>query len=277
MNLAQHLIEADRHNPRRILVIGDRMNDVYIHGRLEDTCQEGCPKFIEESRMLVPGGAANAARSLINWQTKVALFCTPCGFLRQRYMVGDKCVWRHDDNEIKCGLEAVRKEAIHALVQGKWHAVLLSDYNMGILTSVFIGVVAAICKDAGIPCIADCKQAPEVYQGCILKGNMNWLNQRGVVGYRADSVVITDGPRGPTVGIKGDVTHIPDGLPVSCTNHVGAGDCFAAHLTLALAYGFSLKDAAAIAHSAGRVYVQHQHNHPPTPSEVAGDMAQATV
>lgn len=58
---------------------------------------------------------------------------------------------------------------------------------------------------------------------------------------------------------------------VNCVSHVGAGDCFAAHLVLALAHGFSLEDAAAIAHSAGRVYVQHEHNRPPMPEEIAED------
>ena len=72
--------------------------------------------------------------------------------------------------------------------------------------------------------------------------------------------------------------HIPDsgGLTsVKCVNHVGAGDCFSAHLVLALAYGFTLEDAAVIAHSAGRVYVQHQHSRPPLPQEVREDMASA--
>jgi sugar/nucleoside kinase (ribokinase family) len=59
-------------------------------------------------------------------------------------------------------------------------------------------------------------------------------------------------------------------------NHVGAGDCFAAHLTLALAYGFSLKEAAGLAHSAGRVYVQSFHNHPPFPTDIAADMSTVT-
>jgi len=60
---------------------------------------------------------------------------------------------------------------------------------------------------------------------------------------------------------------------VECKSHVGAGDCFAAHLTLALAHGIPLEQAAAIAHSAGRVYVQHLHGRPPYPIEIRKDLS----
>ena len=52
---------------------------------------------------------------------------------------------------------------------------------------------------------------------------------------------------------------------------VGAGDCFAAHLALAKSHGFSLHESAEIAYSAGRTYVQHLHNRPIMPHEVARD------
>jgi D-beta-D-heptose 7-phosphate kinase/D-beta-D-heptose 1-phosphate adenosyltransferase len=55
-------------------------------------------------------------------------------------------------------------------------------------------------------------------------------------------------------------------------SHVGAGDCFAAHLVLALAHGLSLEEAAMIAHSAGRIYVQHPHGRPPWPHEIKKDL-----
>lgn len=65
--------------------------------------------------------------------------------------------------------------------------------------------------------------------------------------------------------------------PVKIVSHVGAGDCFAAHLALALAYGFSLKEAAVLAHSAGRVYVQSLHNIPPHPAEILADMSTVLI
>ena len=59
---------------------------------------------------------------------------------------------------------------------------------------------------------------------------------------------------------------------VRVVSHVGAGDCFGAHIVLALAHGFSLREAAALAHSAGRVYVQFPHNRAPRPEEIAADL-----
>ena len=73
--------------------------------------------------------------------------------------------------------------------------------------------------------------------------------------------------------MNGFLKYLEKELPkVNCINHVGAGDCFGAHLVLALMYGFSLEDAATIAHSAGRVYVQHLHNRPPLPEEIEEDL-----
>ena len=82
--------------------------------------------------------------------------------------------------------------------------------------------------------------------------------------FGADTPDIYDGRFSP---------EIPPLAPVECVNHVGAGDCFAAHLALAMAHSLSLVDAVAIAHSAGRVYVQHPHNRPPTPDEIKKDLS----
>ena len=66
MNLVKELsgrIKANRDRP--IVVIGDTMVDRWVHGHA-DQCQDGCLKFVEKSRVEVPGGAANAARCLNN-------------------------------------------------------------------------------------------------------------------------------------------------------------------------------------------------------------------
>jgi len=60
--------------------------------------------------------------------------------------------------------------------------------------------------------------------------------------------------------------------PQHCVNHVGAGDCFGAWLTLGLAHGLRLQEAARLAHAAGRVYVRHPHNRPPWPHEIRKEL-----
>ncbi len=130
-----------------------------------------------------------------------------------------------------------------------------------------------MCRDLQIPCVADCKREPEVYDGCVLKCNGDYQDKYCEL-IPFENMVITHGEKNPAVW-SGPVPYgIGQPLPsVRCVNHVGAGDCFAAHLTLALTCGFSLKDAAALAHSAGRVYVQYPHNRPPQPDEIAADLS----
>lgn len=282
MSVIDRLIEADTRSPRRILVIGDSMDDVYILGRLEDKCQEGCVKFVEEGRVVVPGGAANAARSLSEWRTNVIDLDTPITSIKNRYMVKDRCVFRHDFEYSPSNIKHIHKEALWAAIQEETriHAVLLSDYNKGTLTPQFISDVENLCKARNIPCVADAKQPPEVYTGCILKCNrdyqsrhMDKLKDMMYGSWVKHRIVITDGDINPVFWDGGSATRLGYALPpVPCVNHVGAGDCFAAHLTLSLAYGLSLREAVSVAHSAGRVYVQQPHNKPPTPQAIREDM-----
>lgn len=284
MNLVERLIEKDRESPKRILVVGDGMTDVYIHGKVVGRGQEGCPKFVSgtssTSRAIffVPGGAENAARSLSNWRTKVDYIGTPRGFgpTKTRYIDDGRCVFREDADDSKFDVELVRSTVIEHMWSSRTpNAVLLSDYDKGMLSPGFIQRVVFACKEHSIPCVADCKRAPEVYAGCILKGNSEYFGKYAEQARRRDTQAITTvGYHLPIVWDRGEVyTTGVNRSEVKCANHVGAGDCFAAHLTLALAHGFPLKEAAAIAHSAGRVYVQHPHNRPPTPAEIAADMS----
>lgn len=296
MNLVGKLIQLDRDSPKRILVIGDCMFDTYVQGRLDPTCQEGCPKFIQESQVTVPGGAANAARSLENWSSgkrpyectqdyprgRYGVDCfpgkTPSLPAKVRFMVGDKCVWRYDDDKCGLNLGLVRNAAWIVIEDWKPHAVLLSDYDKGLLTRIFMTKVITHCFENNIPCVADVKREPELYRGAIIKSNLNWhCKYEKSVKNNHGSWVTTQGAN-PPFGYDCH-THMawtlnPSRIEVPCINHVGAGDCFAAHLTLALAHKFSLKDAAAIAHSAGRVYVQKRYNEPPRSDDIEADMMQ---
>jgi bifunctional ADP-heptose synthase (sugar kinase/adenylyltransferase) len=175
-------------------------------------------------------------------------------------------LFRHDDEtmlSLNDGYDWCREEA--KLNLSKANAVLLSDYDKGFLRADFIHNVVHYCRLCNVPCVVDAKRAPEYYTGATVKANEEW--DRKYPAFATD--VVTRGRRAPVVQGDHDLTDYPD---VKCVNHVGSGDCFAAHLTLALACGFSLKEGARIAHSAGRVYVQHPHNRAPWPDEVAADL-----
>lgn len=275
MDLVSQLLSRIAESRRRIVVIGDVMVDRWVHGRIEQ-CQDGCSKFVQEGCVVeTPGGAANAANCLSNWGVNVSLYgCSSndCP-VKTRYVADGRIVFRADDDRLpeSGGYRWALEAALEMVEQAG--AVLLSDYDKGFLLPDFVRQVAVLCRFRSVPCVADCKRAPEVYEGCILKANDDWW-KRSPAGTVVGDVVITQGKYGPVAFCNGDIILTENCLPpVQCVNHVGAGDCFAAHLTLALAYGFSLKDAAAIAHSAGRIYVQHAHNRPPMPSEIKTDMS----
>lgn len=273
-NLAERLIEETSKQRKQIVIIGDTMLDRWIHGKLADS-QDGCRKFIQEQIVETPGGAANAERCLVHWPVMTNLY----GFaqndcpIKTRYIQDDEIVFRADDDgppSRGADYEWARKLALEMAHFAD--AVLLSDYDKGFLTPGFIKIISELCISRKVPCVADCKRAPEVYDGCILKRNADW-QWKYKLNLLTHNTVLTNGPQPPCVDGRIVCGSQPD---IKCVNHVGAGDCFAAHLTLALAYGFSLKEAAALAHSAGRVYVQHPHNRPPQPAEIVADMASAT-
>lgn len=273
MNAIRKLIEADRWTPKKLLVIGDGMTDVYVHGTLSD-CQEGCQKFTEATRAEVPGGAANAARSLKHWfARKHHLHDRRSGPVKTRFMVEDRCVFRHDDERTVADPELVRREWAMLLTAYRPDGVLISDYDKGLLTPEFIAEVVEHCEKYRVPCVADAKREPATYAGAILKGNAEYHTRYAALLPFSGQLVITGGGRNPTTWTEGKPWGLGTDLPeVQCVNHVGAGDAFAAHLTLALAYGFGLREAAAVAHSAGRVYVQRRHNEPPHPDQIRDDM-----
>ena len=278
MESIDRLIELDKNTSKKIAVVGCAMEDVYIHGQLA-SCQEDCYSFKEESRVSVPGGAANAARSLSNWNASVALFSNHQDIqpIKTRFLVNGKFMWRHDLDQIDC--EAIlaerRKSEFAKLKSNCFHGCLISDYAKGFLTPAFIRQVIDLANERGVPVVADAKREPSIYAGAIIKANKDYCG-RMVLGTYVERMVVTQGCESPIVfGTReeGLYTQLPEMKPVACKNHVGAGDCFAAHLTLALAHKMSLQDACAIAHSAGRVYVQAEHNQPPAVGAIRADMS----
>ncbi len=269
------LIDADctQFVPKTILIVGDAMTDVYVTGRLETGCQDGCEKFVEESRVGVPGGAANVVRSLNYWNTK-KLFPTDeqKGPIKTRFVAGNRFVFRHDDETTKVNFDLVRKDMMETLRGKGIAAVIISDYDKGLLTPSFINNIITMCKRRNIPCVADAKREPELYAGSILKCNNDYYckHKNKLKSWRR--LVRTMGASPPDVYFDGEFPLIQSGSKVECINHVGAGDCFAAHLALALAHKLTLVEAAEIAHSAGRIYVQHPYNRPPRPNEIRKDL-----
>lgn len=296
MLAVQKLIELDRESPKRLAILGDAIQDCFVYGRMEG-CQDGCAKFVEGmGRTYLPGGAANAARQLTHWNStahyiglghwapKHGVDCVldlDSGLLpqKERFLVDDKIVFRNDREFPQYGLddermEEIRQTVFDAVKRGDYDGVLLCDYDKGMLTQKMIRELYLFCQGSNVSILVDAKRHPRIYEGLDLQVNEAWEKKYGEWAGRR---VITRGRESPMLFYKGLTNGVygsaatPDMPPVPCINHVGAGDCFAAHMILSLAHGLPAHQAAEIAHSAGRVYVQHQHHRPPWPHEIGRD------
>jgi bifunctional ADP-heptose synthase (sugar kinase/adenylyltransferase) len=271
MSAIDRLIESDQKSPKHILVVGDFIRDVWVHGVLHD-CQDGCKKFVETSACKTDGGAAGAVRQLDHWKSSAILnggVKIVARSTKVRYIDDStgNIVFRRDmDLSFYCS-EREQRAVLKSV--GEVDAVLLSDYDKGLLTQEFIRQIIDLCNSNGtIPVVVDAKREPSMYTGAIVKGNQDYWSK--YVFPTNVETVMTMGKWSPVIGIG---RRIPDDLPtVQCVNHVGAGDCFAAHLVLGLAHGLSLEESAMIAHSAGRVYVQHRYGRPLFPQEIVDDL-----
>ncbi len=168
-----------------------------------------------------------------------------------------------------------RRVKLSNLFDFKPDAVLISDYDKGFLTEEMIE--AMVKRPVASIIVSDAKREPGFYHGALLKCNREYERKFSVTRKIDSEFVITNGRDGPHVSINRNqdgwqAFFVRSGSYVECVNHIGAGDCFAAHLTLCLAHGLNLEDAATIAHSAGRVYVQHPHSRPPWPHEIRKDL-----
>jgi len=285
MNLVRQLLNRISKDKKRVIVIGDAILDVWVYGTLEP-CQDQCQKLVENARYTSRGGAGNACESIRHWKIKTQLYSFSGSHqpVKVRFVGDDsKFTLRWDYETPSLEVDRIGYKPVYDSTLRMCRCasgVLLSDYDKGFLTPEFIREVISICNWRNIPCVADVKRIPKIYSGAVIKCNHQyWENHlsRGIPPEGSKALVVTRGPKAPYFFETGKGTDgFSDGKPVECINHVGAGDCFAAHLTLALAYGFTLREAAIIAHSAGRVYVQHPHNRPPLPSEVEQDLEMST-
>jgi D-beta-D-heptose 7-phosphate kinase / D-beta-D-heptose 1-phosphate adenosyltransferase len=264
-----------------------------------------------ESGCILPGGAGNAARTLKHWNADVFLVgiidertqsvlnqerlstdrcvCLDDGRnpVKQRLVDGDRLVLRRDVEKPNYGLSSGRldelrmglRESFVSLLENGLDVVLISDYAKGLFSNEFIEFLLQRCAMSDTPVVVDphIDRMPTVYSGAaILKPNDAYLKAYPM-------------SRNEWQVFRGDVvsTHsanVPDGRtdtgtfaccarrPVAARSRVGAGDCFAAHLALALAHGMSTQLAAELAHSSSRVFVQRPFNEPPHPLAVVKDL-----
>ncbi len=284
----------------RIAIVGDTMIDSFITGTLQPS-QDGCPKFVEMEQVTLPGGAANAARAIEHSGAEVFLvgpvprsrgesstwhgINSELGFdgelpVKTRFLDHTgRIVFRKDQEPIAYGagkseIAEWRDLAVKAVRNMKFDAVYVSDYDKGFVDGFLIRKIIQACDELSIPVVVDPKRHPDACVGAILKCNADYaMRYPGDVGCHAPAAVVTHGHLPPSICDdqvrQAQYQELPrHGNEVVCANHVGAGDCFGAWLTLLLGKGELLERAVKVADAAARVYVAHPFNRPPWWHEV---------
>ncbi len=288
---------------RRIAVVGDAMLDVYLRGDVDRISPEApVPVVRVRDRRTALGGAANVAQNVAALGASCDLVCvvgadTNASLLRAMLVAigaSDRAlvetsrpttaktrvvaraqqlvrVDEEEDTELDGGdvtrlLAAVREELEGA------DAVVLEDYNKGVLVPAVIEEALAIAKRKAIPVVVDPKYRNFFsYRGAtVFKPNRRELES--ALGATMDlerpetlpglvrrlgvaNVLLTLGERGMVlVDERGEIVRVPT-TAREVYDVVGAGDTVTAYLAMMLAAGATVAEAAVIANFAAGVEV----------------------
>jgi D-beta-D-heptose 7-phosphate kinase/D-beta-D-heptose 1-phosphate adenosyltransferase len=301
---AKKLVEA--FEGRRIVVLGDLMLDEFIWGRVRRISPEAPVPVVEvERQSLALGGAGNVVSNLVALGAVPSLLAVTgedadaerlraelgaIGVsteglvadakrpttLKTRVIAHNQQVVRADresraqicaevENRV---VEIFRREIEQA------EAVVISDYNKGLLTDSLLRRTLAEAQERNLTVCADPKSRSFArYQPLtiITPNNQEAAEAAGVAiedeasliaagrkildSIDCRAVLVTRGEEGMSLFTsKGDVTHIPT-VAQEVYDVTGAGDTVIATLALALAVGASMVEAAMLANHAAGVVV----------------------
>ena len=167
-------------------------------------------------------------------------------------------------------------------------AVVLADYEKGVLTPEVLRAVIDRCRQRGIPCVIDPKKPDfQVYAGATIV-TPNLLEAERAMGHplpddpsaaaaatalretlKLDAMLITRGPQGMTLSTPESITHVPAETR-AVADVTGAGDTVVAALAACLGSGWPLADACRLASIAAGIAVSHPGTYVVTAGELEG-------
>ena len=298
--LLELLGAARRH---RIAIVGDAMLDVYLRGDVDRISPEApVPVVRVRDRKLALGGAANVAQNVAALgagSELVAAVGADAGGRTLREMLSEigadpralvevgrptttktrvlaraQQVVRFDEEE-DADLSGAEAERILAAVQRAVQdadALVLEDYNKGVLTAHVIARATAMAGERGIPVIVDPKYRNFFsYRGAtVFKPNRRELES--ALGAAVDlqhpealpsvferlgveHLLLTLGEQGMVLLSRDGAVHRVPTTAREVYDVVGAGDTVTAYLATMLAAGASAREAAIIANFAAGVEV----------------------
>ena len=295
------LLDAASH--RRIAVVGDAMLDVYLRGEVERISPEApVPVVRVHDRRYALGGAGNVAQNVCAVGARCDLIATIgddaggrqiCAMLgdlkasldslvtvdrptttKTRVVARSQQVVRVDEEE-DADLEGDDVGRLLASIRravSEADALVLEDYNKGVLVPAVIEAAMAAARSKGIPIVVDPKYRNFfLYRGAtIFKPNRRELESAmeadvdldqhdalvAILGrLQAENLLLTLGDRGMMlVSANGALKRVPT-MARQVYDVVGAGDTVTAYLALVLAAGGTPTEAAIIANFAAGVEV----------------------
>lgn len=296
---------------RKLLIIGDSIADKFLYGSISRVSREA-PVFIlrHELTETVPGGAANCALNLASLGADVSLISlvgndeagialrdklNSAGVNVDKLMLSDRVqtttkvrilaghahanrqqVIRVDYEDAPLNDLELRQTIITHLRSAlePAGAVILSDYNYGLVDHESIELVREAQQRRGIPVLVDSRFRLSEFSGFtaatpnqdevehLIGGPIDPLTKleasaeslRQKLHYKA--LLVTRGGRGMMLLQDGDLPlHIPAVGAEQAVDGTGAGDTVIATFALALASGSSFTEAAHLANHAGGLVV----------------------
>ena len=300
--VAQALLQIQK---AQVLVVGDLILDEYVLGAASRLSPEAPVPVVEVGEIrLVPGGAANVAKNAArlgaqtllvgvigadqdgerlqaslqkqsNLTTQLIVDPDRPTTKKTRVVASGHQVVRFD-HEVRRGLSA--KVAAQVVAQVERHlaevqrALVLSDYQKGVLCPEVLRPAIDGARARGLPCVVDPKLkdlsayrgatvvTPNLAEACAAVGAELGIPTRQLLGpllraLAGASVLVTEGEAGMTLQVPGDdPVHLPARLRPGF-DRTGAGATVVAVLSAALAAGIGLKEAAELANVAAGVAV----------------------
>jgi D-glycero-beta-D-manno-heptose-7-phosphate kinase len=310
---------------KRIGVLGDLMLDRYLWGtasRLSPEAAVPVVDFVEQSECL--GGAGNVAANLAAFGARVEAFgvigndepgnafrdCLRVTTVKTRIIARNHQIVRVDHERREPLLPKTEERLLHVLFAAlkRLDALVLSDYDKGLITDSFADRVLSACHNRRVPVFVKPKTSRlYAYRGaraivCNAKeagffvtrsiGDEKSVEEAGralLAHFGCSAVLITRGEKGMSLFEESSPRHLDipatsfevtyarvgqPGVDRGSTGRqvfdvTGAGDTVLSVLTLAAAAGASLPDAALLANTAAGVVVGKLGTASVTPQELA--------
>ncbi len=289
----------------RVLVIGDVMLDHYLFGQIHRISPEAPVPIVdieyEESRL---GGAANVALNLLELGAKPTLMSvigddkggkTIFELLKKHHIHHDYIITsqsrttavktrifdderqvvrfdKEDDSDLSNELEAQLINDFNELIKSvKFHALIIQDYNKGVLTKKFIKHILLQTTKMNIPVSVDPKEYNffEYQQIDLFKPNIKELSEalqmkidpKSITSLRKaaeelkrknrfDNLLLTLGAHGIFVYTMDGNSFIVPARAIKTADVSGAGDTVISIATLAYIKDFNFKKIAQLSNAA---------------------------